>query len=129
MPFVRFSSTHPGLEPTGPAYASPPPRDGSRFIVKMQTCEGLIADGSCLDGNGYVSDDYIPEKARIVIYDRSRYVDLEVGNVPRLFHLIMECGMMGTSMYLSKKLYCWAVYKDAKTIGILTHEFPLAQKW
>ena len=41
----------------------------------------------------------------------------------------MECGMMGTSMYLSKKLYCWAVYKDAKTIGILTHEFPLAQKW
>ena len=128
-PCVMFSSTHPGLEPTGPAYASPPPRDGSRFIVKMQTFEGLIADGSCLDGNGYVSDDYIPEKARILIYDRSRFVDLVVSNIPRLFHLIMECGMMGTSMYLSKKLYCWAVYKDAKTIGILTHEFPLAQKW
>ena len=128
-PCVMFSSTHPGLEPTGPAYASPPPRDGSRFIVKMQTFEGLIVGGSCLDGNGYVSDDYIPEKARIVIYDRSRYVDLVVGNMPRLFHLIMECGMMGTSMYLSKKLFCWAVYKDAKTIGILTHEFPRAQKW
>ena len=128
-PYSMLSSTHPGLEPTGPAYASPPSRNGSRFIVKMQTCEGLIADGSCLDGNGYVSDDYNPEKARITIYDRSRYVDFMVVNQPRLFHLIMECGMMGTSMYLSKKLYCWAVYKDPKTIGILTHEFPLAQKW
>ena len=128
-PYSMLSSTHPGLEPTGPAYASPPSRNGSRFIVKMQTCEGLIENGSCLDGNGYVSDDYNPEKARITIYDRSRYVDFMVVNQPRLFHLIMECGMMGTSMYLSKKLYCWAIYKDAKTIGILTHEFPLAQKW
>ena len=128
-PHLQFSSTHPGLEPTGPAYASPPPRDGSCFIVKMQTGEGLIGLGQCLDGKGYISDDYNPEKASITIYDRSRYVDFTVVNQPRLFHLIMECGMMGTSMYLSKKLYCWAVYKDAKTIGILTHEFPLAQKW
>ena len=128
-PYFMVSSTHPGLEPTGPAYASPPPTDGSRFIVKLQTFEGLITNISCLDGDGYVSDDYNPEKARITIYDRSRHVDFVVVNQPRLFHLIMECGMMGTSMYLSKKLYCWAVYKDAKTIGILTHEFPLAQKW
>ena len=128
-PYLTVSSTNPGLEPTGPAYASPPPRDGSRFIVKMQTCEGLVTGGTCLDGNGYISDDYNPEKARISIYDRSRYVDFMVVSQPRLFHLIMECGMMGTSMYLSKKLYCWAVYKDTKTIGILTHEFPLAQKW
>ena len=88
-PYSMLSSTHPGLEPTGPAYASPPSRNGSRFIVKMQTFEGLIENGTCLDGNGYVSDDYNPEKARITIYDRSRYVDFMVVNQPRLFHLII----------------------------------------
>ena len=56
-PYFMLSSTHPGLEPTGPAYASPPPRDGSRFIVKLQTFEGLITNVGCLDGDGYVSDD------------------------------------------------------------------------
>ena len=125
---VIYSSTNPGLEPTGPNYASPPPRNGSRFVVKLQTSEGLL-DGKTLDYRGYVSDDYDPNKASITIYDRSRHVDFTIAGQPRLYHLIMECGMMGTSMYLSKKLFCWATFKDGKTIRIFTHEFPPVQKW
>ena len=127
--FKVISSTHPGLDPTGPAYASPPPRHGTHFIVKMQTFEGMVDGLECLDRRGYVSDDYNPEKARLHVYDRSRHVDLIATNQPRLFHLIMECGMMGTSMYLSKKLYCWAAYKDGKTLQIFTNDFPPVQKW
>lgn len=125
---VINSSTHPGLEPTGPNYASPPPRNGSRFIVKLQTLEGLL-NAATLDSRGYVSDDYDPNKASIALYDRSRHVNFMFAGQPRLYHLIMECGMMGASMYLSKKLFCWAAFKDGKTIRIFTHEFPPVQKW
>lgn len=125
---VAHSSTNPGLEPTGPNYASPPPRNGSRFIVKLQTSEGLL-NGESLDYRGYVSDEYDSNKASITIYDRSRHVDFIIAGQPRLYHLIMECGMMGSSMYLAKKLFCWAAFKDGRTIRIFTHEFPPVQKW
>lgn len=82
-----------------------------------------------LDYRGYVSDDYDPNKASITIYDRSRHVNFVIAGQPRLYHLIMECGMMGASMYLAKKLFCWAAFKDGKTIRIFTHEFPPVQKW
>ena len=129
--YVSVSSTNPGLEPTGPAFAPSPPIDGTRFIVKLQTYEGLMDNIECLDGRGYASDDYNPEKARIAVYDRSRYVDFTTAGQPRLFHLIMECGIVASSMYLSKKLYCWAAYKDGeiKTLRIFTHELPPVQKW
>ena len=126
--YVQFCKTLPGLEPTGPGYASPPPRDGTRFIVKMQTGEGLLL-GETLNPTGYVSHDYNPNKAEITIYDRSRYVDFDIGNQPQLYHLIMECGIMAASMYLSKKLFCWAALKDDKTLRIFTHELPPVQKW
>ena len=125
---VRSYSTHPSLDPTGPHYASPPPRDGTRFVVKIQTFEGLLYD-TILDPRGYVSDDYNPEKARMHIYDRSRYVDFITSKQPRLYHLVMECGVMGAMMHLAKKLFCWAAYKDGKTLRIFTHEFPPFQRW
>lgn len=126
--FFYITQTHPSLEPTGPLYASPPPRDGSRFVVKMQTSEGL-AFGKMLHPQGYASDDYNPYKAQITIYDRSRFLDFKIRNQPELYHLIMGCGMMGAFMYLGKKLLCWAAFKDPKTIEIFTHEFPPVQKW
>jgi len=128
VPKVAYSLTSTGLEPTGPNYASPPPRNGCRFIVKLQTSEGLL-NGLSLDCRGFVSDEYDPNKATITIYDRSRDVDFIIAGQPRLYHLIMECGIMGASMYLSKKLFCWAAFKDGKTIRIFTHEFPPVQKW
>lgn len=125
---VMYSSTNPGLEPTGPNYASPPPRNGRLFVVKLQTSDGLL-NGVSLDFRGFISDEYDPNKASITIYDRSRHVNFVIADQPQLFHLIMECGMMGASMYLSKKLFCLAAFKDGKTIRIFTHEFPPVQKW
>lgn len=126
--YIMVCRTHPSLEPTGPRYASPPPKDGRRFIVKLQTWEGLQFN-EILDPRGYVSDEYDPNKATISIYDRSRHLDFRIAGKPRIYHLIMELGMMGASMYLAKKLFCWAAYKDIKTIRIFTHEFPPVQKW
>jgi len=128
MQRITVCRTHPSLEPTGPRYASPPPKDGRRFIVKLQTWEGLKFN-NWLDPSGYVSDEYDPNKATISIYDRSRHLDFRIVGKPRIYHLIMECGMMGASMYLAKKLFCWAAYKDSETIRIFTHEFPPVQKW
>ena len=94
----------------------------------MQTSEGLVF-GKIPHPQGYASDDYDPYKAQITIYDRSRFLDFKIRNQPELYHLIMGCGMMGAFMYLGKKLFCWAAFKDPKTIEIFTHEFPPVQKW
>ena len=126
---IRFRGTHPSLEAIGPLFASPPPRDGTRFIVKIQTFEGLRFGNKFLDPRGYVSDEYNPDKAKMTIYDRSLSVDFEIARQPRLYHLIMECGIMGSSMYLAKKLFCWGAFKDGKTLKIFTHEFPPEQRW
>ena len=56
-------------------------------------------------------------------------VDFDIAGNPKLYHLIMECGIMASSMYLSKKLFCWAAFKDGKMLRIFTHEFPPVQKW
>lgn len=126
--WIMVCRTHPSLEPTGPRYAPPPPKDGRRFIVKLQTWEGLQFN-QFLDSRGYVGDEYDPNKATISVYDRSRHLDFRIAGKPRIYHLIMQCGMMGASMYLAKKLFCWAAYKDSKTIRLFTHEFPPVQKW
>lgn len=122
--YVLLSKTSPGIEPTGPDYAPPPPRDGSRFIVKVQTSE---TDNLFLER--FVKDEQDPNKATIRIYDRSGLVNFHISGEPRLYHLVMGCGMLGVTMSLSKKLYCWAAFKDAKTLRIFTHEFPQVQKW
>ena len=131
LPTIEYcmtSRTFQGLDPTGPNYAPPPPRDGSRFIVKVQTLEAGPF-GDIIDMRGFVSNEQDPNKARMIIYDRSRHVNFYTSCKPRIYHLIMECGMMGVSMSLTKKLYCWAAFKDGKTLRIFTHEFPQVQEW
>ena len=121
-------TTHPSLQPGGPNYCSPPPRDGSRFIVKIQTFEeGLFED--IIDMRGFVSDEQDPYKARMRLYDRSRHVFFEFSGKPQLYHLITECGVIGKMCNLTKKLYCWAAFKDAKNLRIFTHELPELQEW
>lgn len=127
--YVMLSKTSPGLEPNGPDYAPPPPRDGSRFIVKVQTSETENLWVEITDMKEFVSDEQEPNKATMMIYDRSRHVNFQISGEPRLYHLVMGCGMLGVTMSLTKKLYCWAAFKDAKTLRIFTHEFPQVQKW
>ena len=119
---------HPSLKPSGPDFYPAPPRDGSRFIVKIQTFEANEFSG-VTDMRGFLSDAQDPNKATMLLYDRSRHVSLHFSGKPQLFHLIMEFGMMGRSMSLTKKLYCWAAISDAKTLRIFSHEFPEVQDW
>ena len=46
-----------------------------------------------------------------------------------IYHLIMQYGTLGASIYLSKKLFCWAAFEDDETLRIFTREFPPVQKW
>lgn len=133
-PYNKFSMslnrTYPGMEPSGPDYAPSPPKDGSRFIVKLQTYESPANQGiSSIETRGFISDEQDPHKASIRMYDRSRRLDFTFNGKPQLYHLIMECGMMGFKINCTKKLFCWAAFKDCKTVRIFTHEFPPAQRW
>ena len=78
---------------------------------------------------GFVSDEQEPYKARMRLYDRSRHVLFQFSGKPQLYHLITECGVIGKMCNLTKKLYCWAAFKDAKTLRIFTHELPELQEW
>ena len=105
---------------------SPPPRDQNHFIVRIQTLEeGPLNDHIDLRG----SVGHNPVTTQMLLYDRSREVYLQFSCKPQLFHLIMERGMMGTRMSVTKKLYFWAAFKDAETLQIFTLEFPEAQNW
>ena len=121
-------TTHPSLQPGGPNYCSPPPRDGSHFIVKIETFEEHFFE-DIIDMRGFVSDEQDPYKARMRLYDRSRHILFEFSGKPQLFHLITECGVIGKMFNLTKKLYCWAAFKDAKTLRIFTYELPELQEW
>ncbi|XP_078372038.1 uncharacterized protein LOC144655630 [Oculina patagonica] len=132
VPVTGYSTVwkaYPGLEPSGPDYASPPPRDGSRFVVKVQTIEDSGPFRDIIDMRGLVTNDQDPNKATMRIYDRSHHVYFDFSFKPQIYHLVMEFGMMGVSMSFTKKLYCWAAFKDGKTLRIFTHEFPPVQKW
>ena len=121
-------TSHPSLQPGGPDHYPPPPKDGSRFIVKIQTSEeGFYGD--IIDMRGFVSDEQDPYKAQMMLYDRSRHVLFQFSGKPQLYHLIMECGVIGKMCNLTKKLYCWAAFKDAQTLLIFTHELPELQEW
>ena len=97
--------------------------------MKIQLMEDSHKLSVNLDMRGFVSDDRDPNKATIFVYDRSRHVNFLVSRKPQLYHLIMKCGMIGMNMTLTKKLYCWAAFKDGKTLRIFTHEFPPVQDW
>ena len=130
MLLFSLNQTYPGMEPSGPDYAPPPPEDGSRFMVKLQTHEPKPdPERGTIESRGFMSDEQDPHKASIRLYDRSRHLDFFFKGKPQLYHLIMECGMMGFSMSITKRLFCWAAFKDSKTVRIFTHEFPPAQRW
>ena len=124
----RVSSLHPGLESTNPTSASPLPKDGERFIVKLQTHDGCV-NVQTFDSKGYTSNDFDPQKASVIVYDHSRSVEFEISDRPKIYYLILEYGILGASLYLSKKLYCWAAFKDDETLRIFTRDFPAVQNW
>jgi hypothetical protein len=75
----------------------PPDRMSSKpFIVKIQT------------GKEYGR--YDPYK-KLMLYDRSVTLDIKFSS-PVLYHLANECGVLTGTKWTTKKIFCWAYFKN-----------------
>ena len=96
----------------GPSFAPVPQIGGSRFVVKLQTCEESQTSSSS-----------------ITIYDQTHTISTEIVNT-QLYDLIMNCGVVGERCGTSKKVFCWAVFEDKDNIRIFFHELaPYTDEW
>ncbi|WAR07802.1 HSOP1-like protein [Mya arenaria] len=110
MMILRFESPLPGI-----GKGKPPERKSSeRFIVQIQS------------GKEY--NLYDPE-TEMLLYDQSLTVDILLKN-PKLYHLVQDCGLLSTSKFTTKKIFCWASFKNKGTIlSIYTANLPKFQTW
>ncbi|XP_046851836.1 uncharacterized protein LOC124445170 [Xenia sp. Carnegie-2017] len=101
-----------GLEEVGPNFSKPPPKNGERFIVKVQ------------DNVNMFSGDILS----LLIYDRSLtiYEEFESSHVQ---NLIRDLGATCQQQYVQKKLFMWAAYTKENVIRIFLNDFPPYQLW
>jgi hypothetical protein len=100
------------LDEVGPKYSGPPPRNGKRFIVKLQTDFQHKYLGCHL----------------IVIYDRSLTI-YESFEDKYMYHLVEEFGVLCERKYLEKKLFLYCVYEKSGKLRLFINDFPDFQKW
>ncbi|XP_078692227.1 uncharacterized protein LOC144922377 [Branchiostoma floridae x Branchiostoma belcheri] len=99
----------------GIGQGTPPDKTGrTRFIVKIQS------------GAEYQS--YNPD-SNLTLYDQTTTLDLHFRN-SQLYHIIMECGVLGTNQLSSKKIFCYAKMEDnGKFVRIYTDHLAPLQEW
>ena len=102
------------LEDVGPDYAGPPPRNGEKFIVKVQNC--------CFEKNE------LETPARLGIYDQSLDVH---GLFESQFinHLIKEFGVLCQCKVAEKKLFFYCVFEKTGKLRLFINDFADFQKW
>ena len=84
-----------------------------RFIVKIQSQEYHTYN----------------QTSELFLYDKSVDLDIRFEN-PTLYHLIQECGQLGTNILTSKKIFCWAAFESKGTIlRIFTDMLAPYQAW
>ncbi|XP_063405158.1 uncharacterized protein LOC134688391 [Mytilus trossulus] len=110
---LHFRQFNPKLK--GILEGTPPnKRSCNRFIVKIQS------------GKEYTF--YDPNK-ELVVYDQTVTLDIQFSN-PILYHLCMECGVLAGEKFTTKKIFCWASYKNnGKTLCFYTDNLPPFQTW
>ena len=101
-----------GLDEVGPEYSDPPPRDGKRFIVKLQTD---FESGSV--GKLYM----------IAIYDRSLDVYESFQN-EFIDRFVKQFGVLCQRKYFEKKLFLYCAFENGK-LRLFINDFPSFQKW
>ncbi|VDI48371.1 Hypothetical predicted protein [Mytilus galloprovincialis] len=85
-----------------------------RFIVKIQ---------SDISYGPYNPQNYL------TLYDQSVALDVSIIN-PELYHLCSECGRLGGNKFTSKKIFCWASFKNrGEILCIHIDAFPSFQTW
>ncbi|VDI38777.1 Hypothetical predicted protein [Mytilus galloprovincialis] len=94
---------------------SPPDRSScKRFIVKIQS--------------GKENQFPNPQK-KLIVYDQTVTLDIQFVN-PTLYHLCMECGVLASRKLTTKKMFCWASFKNnGKTLCFHTDNLPPFQTW
>ncbi|CAB3983237.1 Small glutamine-rich tetratricopeptide repeat-containing alpha [Paramuricea clavata] len=102
-----------GLDAIGPKCSPPPPRNGTRFIVKVQTNFESIIFGKLHP---------------LVIYDRSLHVDEEFED-EFIDRLVKEFGVLGQRKYQEKKLFLHCVFEKNGKLRLFINDFADFQKW
>ncbi|CAB4016235.1 Hypothetical predicted protein [Paramuricea clavata] len=102
-----------GLDEVGPKNSPRPPRNGTRFIVKVQTDFEYSVLG---------------KPHLIVIYDRSLdvYEDFEDEFID---HLVKEFGVLCEWKYQEKKLFLYCVFEKNGKLRLFINDFADFQKW
>ncbi|KAK3090459.1 hypothetical protein FSP39_012031 [Pinctada imbricata] len=92
----------------------PDRKSSKEFIVKIQSGYEYYSRGS---------------KKTLTLYDRSTDLDIQFENA-FLYHLILECGQLGTNMLTSKKIFCWAYFEEGGSVlRIRTDTLAPYQTW
>ncbi len=100
-----------GLEEVGPNFSSSPPRDGRRFIVKVQSTQLLEIS-----------------LHKLLLYDRSLelYEEIESKVIAKL---VREFGIQCEKQYFEKKLFLYCLFEDNGQLRLFINEFADFLNW
>ena len=114
-PGIEVKAPYEWLEPSGPKYEAAP-KQGKRFIVKIQACDGLRKSNV--------------EGTLLAVEDRSLTIngDLDMKKYSDIYHLVRECGSNCNS-YGWKKKFLWALLAEDKMVRVFVSDFPPYQRW
>ena len=102
-----------GLEEIGPKFSSPPPRDGRRFVVKVQSA---------------VENARELETYTLLLYDRSLELYEKVES-KIIAELVQEFGIQCQRQRVEKKLFLYCLFEKNGQLRIFTNEFSDFLKW
>ena len=100
-----------GLEEVGPNFSFPPPRDGRRFIVRVQSTLQLNT---------------LPHN--LLLYDHSLelYEEFESKVVAKL---VQEFGIQCEKQFMEKKLFLYALFEENGQLRLFINEFAEFLNW
>ncbi|XP_028391886.1 uncharacterized protein LOC114516561 [Dendronephthya gigantea] len=105
-----------GLKEIGPIFSSAPPRDGTKFVVKVM--------------NVFTSDKHRGKKGErtLVLYDRSLKLSLTFSSIV-MTELVKEFGVLCEKKVSEKKLFLYCQFEGKAGLRLFTNEFAEFQKW
>ena len=99
-----------GEKMTGPNFSSPPPRDGTRFVVKVHSANR--------DSWSYA----------LILYDRSLELNVKFDSKV-IDGLLNDFGVLCRYKALEKKLFFYCLFEDNGQLRLFTNEFAEFQNW
>ena len=99
------------LEEVGPDFSPPPPRDGTRFVVKVESVTGLNL-----------------EPYTLLLYDRSLEL-YEKFQSKAIVRLVQEFGIQCEKQYMEKKLFLYCLFEKNRQLRLFLNEFNEFLKW